>query len=475
LFVTHAEARRPETAGTKILFPHSRLIAAAENIAFKQGEAIKHGAPVLMPDHSWEGLLSYVYGTVLRTTIYRMWYQANGIHVAYAYSRDGLRWQKPRLSRHPIDGTPTGATVALTGGGAALCAEAKPFKPASSNIVSTLHMPSIVYDPCDRRRRYKLFGYSDQGYRAAFSQDGIRFTAAQERPVIPLIKFRAPSGRKTWFSDVAPVYRDWRTGRYVSHVKTYETDAAGRVRRCVGYAESSDFLSWSEPKTIWAPGDDEDRLAQSRGYHWADFYGLCGFNWGDGYLGLLWLFLIDHEIPAGTHEGRIEVYLASSADGKRWHRFSDLPLIPLSDSGWDSGMITTANLPVFTARRILLYYGGSNMSHGAGEPGNPYDESAHRFNVGLATLRRDGFVYACSESGRLVTRAMACRKGSIKVNADATEGKLKLTVKQNDRPLERFELTGVNVVDRTLRTRGREAISLEILIENARLYSVEVR
>jgi hypothetical protein len=137
----------------------------------------------------------------------------------------------------------------------------------------------------------------------------------------------------------------------------------------------------------------------SAGANWADFYGRCGFNYGDGYLGMLWLFLIDHEIERGTHEGQIEVSLASSPDGKTWERFPDNPLIPLSTSGWDTGMITTANLPVFDKDKILLYYGGSNMSHGAGEPGNPYDESVHRFHVGLTTLRQDGFVYAWSRRG----------------------------------------------------------------------------
>jgi hypothetical protein len=335
-------------------------------------------------------------------------------------------------------------------------------------------MPSVLYDPKDPQRRYKLFGYSDKGYCAAFSRDGIRFKPAANNPVIPLVKFRARSGRKTWFSDVAPVFRDTRTGQYVSHVKTYESDGEGRVRRCVGYAESADFLKWTEPATIWAPDDADDRLARARGFNWADFYSLCGFNYGDGYLGLLWLFFIDHEIEAGTHEGRIEVYLASSADGKRWQRFSDSPLIPVGTSGWDTGMITTANVPVFTGDEILLYYGGANMSHGAGEPGNPYNESIHRFRVGLATLRPDGFVYAWSPSGRLQTRKLALRKGLIRVNADCRRGRIAVGVDRDGRRIKSFELAGSDNVAQQFASRPGCEVSLDVRIENASLYSLEV-
>jgi hypothetical protein len=125
----------------------------------------------------------------------------------------------------------------------------------------------------------------------------------------------------------------------------------------VGYSESDDFIHWSAPETIWAPGAPEDRLARKRGFQWADFYGLCGFNYGDGYLGLLWRFFIDYELERGTHEGKIEVFLAGSPDGKNWRRLSDEALIPLSPNGWDSGMITTAGQPIFLRNSIRLYYG----------------------------------------------------------------------------------------------------------------------
>jgi hypothetical protein len=458
----------------KIVFPNSKLVESAEAIEFRQSAVVKHPVPVLTPEFPWEGVLTYLYGSVIKRKLYRMWYQANGIYVAYARSRDGVSWNKPLFSGFKIDRPHIGATVALAGGEETSCANAKVSARLRSNVVYDLHMPSLIYEPDDPEHPYKLFGYSDKGYCAAFSKDGFHFTPAASNPVIPLIKFPAPSGRKTWFSDVAPVFRDTRLGEYVSHVKIYQADRQGRVRRCVGYARSADFIRWNAPETIWVPGDAEDHLAQGNGFNWADFYGLCGFNYGDGYLGMLWLFYIDYEIERGTHEGKIEVFLASSRDGKNWTRFSDTPLIPLSQAAWDRGMITTANLPVFDNDKIHLYYGGANMSHSAGEPGNPYDERLHRFSIGLATLRKDGFVYAWSSNGRLRTKAMECNQGLVRVNANCQQGRIRIDVTGDGRKIESFELAGADELAYRFRTSLRGSVVLEVSVENAQLYSLEI-
>jgi len=109
----------------KIIFPNSNLIASMEAVELRQGEAVKNRAPVLTPELPWEGVLTYVYGSVVKKKLYRMWYQANGIYVAYARSRDGVSWDKPLLSRFKIDQPHVGATVTLTDGGGSLCANAK--------------------------------------------------------------------------------------------------------------------------------------------------------------------------------------------------------------------------------------------------------------------------------------------------------------------------------------------------------------
>src|SRR5581483_6336335 len=221
-------------------------------------------------------------------------------------------------------------------------------------------------------------------------------------------------------------------------------------------------------------GDDEDRLAQERGFHWADFYGLCAFNYGDGYLGLLWIFYIDHELEHGTHRGRIEVFLAASDDGKSWRRLSDTPLIPLGAESWDSGMITTATQPLFLDDEIRVYYGGANFDHAAGEKDNPYDEEKHRFSIGFTRLRKDGFVYATSSEGTLTTRALELRAGRIKVNADCRGGRIAVAVLRSDGPAETFTLADVDAVEQIFRTSIKGKAGLQVNIQNARLYSIEI-
>ena len=457
----------------KILFPFSQQIAALERIEFKQGTAVKHGSPVLLPDRPWENVLAYLYGSVIRTTIYRMWYQAGGVYVAYARSRDGITWEKPALNTFNIAQPALGPTVDAPDGGEACASGVRPVS-FQSNIVLDLHMPSLVYEPGDRRRPFKLFGFTDRGYCAAFSTDGTRFEAAAENPVISILKFPAKNNRKTWYSDVAPVFKDTCAEKYVALVKTYESDGEDRIRRCVGYSESEDFIHWTEPATTWIPGGDEDRLAQERGFDWADFYGLCGFNYGDGYLGLLWLFYIEHELEHGTHRGKIEVFLVGSADGKNWRRFSDTPLVPLDAGSWDSGMITTATQPLFLDDEIRVYYGGANFDHAAGEKDHPYDEDKHRFSIGFTRLRKDGFVYATSSDGTLTTTALDFHTGRIKVNADCRGGRIAIDVRQSGRLAETFTLADVDAVEQIVRSTVKGNAGLQVSIQNAKLYSIEI-
>jgi len=445
-----------------------------EGLELKQGEVVKHGNPLIVPQYPWEGILTYLYGSILQKgKIYRMWYQAHGIYVSYARSRDGIHWEKPLIRRLSV-GKPEMYPTVTTGHGEEDFSGmvGKPFR-GKTNVVLDFHMPSVIYDPEDRYRPYKLFGYTDKGYAVAFSRDGIHFREYDHNPVIPLMRFPDKTKRKTWFSDVSPVFRDSLKKKFVAHVKTYKTDAEGRIRRCVGYAESEDFLHWSKPETLWVPSESEDQLAIQKGFQWADFYGLCGFNYGHIYLGLLWLFYIDYEIEKGTHEGKIEVYLAYSLDGKKWERFSDAPLIPLSASGWDTGMVTTANLPLFEEDEILLYYGGSNFSHGVGEGETPYDEKNHRFNIGLAYLRKDGFVYACSR-GHLWTKPLKSERGYVKINADTREGRILIDMIKNGRKAKSFAMAGTDALDYTVRTHLNENVVLKVYIEDAKLYSLEV-
>ena len=76
-------------------------------------------------------------------------------------------------------------------------------------------------------------------------------------------------------------------------------------------------------------------------------------------------------------------------------------------------------------------------------------------------------------SGRLRTKALQCNKGLVPVNADGTQGRLMVYVNSYGGS-ETFELTDTDEVDRRLRISLRGSLPLDVSVENAKLYSMEV-
>jgi len=348
----------------------------------------EHPAPVLQPEYPWEGHYAALYGSVLRIGDgYRMYYQSyvdgGGFFVCLAESADGVRWEKP-LFRPLMEAARKLYPTVEVGGKVQDFYHRTAELNALSNVVSDYHIPSVIYAPGEEYP-YRLFGYTERGYCVAFSKDGLSFHEHPESPVIPIRRYPNRRTRKVWFSDVAPVFYDRRKKVYRAMVKTYRIDGEGRTRRCVGMSTSRDFVRWTRPHTIWTPSEREDRLARSRGYRWADFYGLCPFNWEDRYLGFLWLFMIEEEIPEGTHRGRIEVYLVQSRDCIRWEFTSTEPLIKAER--WHSGTVTTASQPLIEDGKIRVYFSGSSFEHGKNETEILGAEDKVRIGFGDMELR----------------------------------------------------------------------------------------
>jgi len=94
--------------------------------------------------------------------------------------------------------------------------------------------------------------------------------------------------------------------------------------------------------------------------------------------------------------------------------------------------------------RIYLYYGGVQGAH----TGRKFKqvERRHQPMLGLATLRRDGFVSldAGDETGYALTRPMRVVGDELHVNADATRGSLAVTLTDGEgNPLPGYASTPV--------------------------------
>jgi hypothetical protein len=215
--------------------------------------------------------------------------------------------------------------------------------------------------------------------------------------------------------DVGNFVWDPLAKRYLGWPKKF-TEVRGYRRRCVGYSETTNFEDWPSTKMVLVPDEYDDRwvTADSAEAAHTDFYGLCGFAYESMYLGFLWVFPITN----GKNDGPIFVELVTSHDGVHWERQEEprTPILPLGpDGAWDDGMLFTPNHPLVEGDRIKLFYGGFDVTHGAG--------SANAA-VGLATLRKHGFASldAGTEGGVITTKPLAKVGRYLRVNYRAGDG-----------------------------------------------------
>ena len=455
-----------------LLFPDNKWIAASFNIVYKPA-VLKPSEPILAPKYHWEGNRTHMYGTVIKSDNgYEMYYQCgNALRIGYAQSGDGLHWERPMINA--ADFKAHAHQVVQANDGIA------PFDVPElgeglemTNLAAGYHMPSIIYEP-ESNRPYKLFAYGEAGYRVLYSHNGKQFHEYPNNPAIALLAFPNKERKKTWYSDVAPAFKE-QSG-YTAMVKTYHIDAQGRTRRCVGRATSRDFMNWSRVETLWIPGEAEDAIAKKRGFEWADFYGLCPFAYGSGYLGFLWLFEIEKELPHGTNQGKMEVFLAYSPDGLAWQRLSDTPLIPWDlNFGDEGGMITTPGAPLFEEDHIKLYYSDSNFEHGLHEKDFTKVIEKPTWVTRCAIIEKERLVGAFSNHGRLELRPMSFYGRTLRLNLTCKHGRVIVRYLVSGHEVVRQEIVNVDTTDLSLEPAFKGDATLVIELHHATLYAIEL-
>jgi hypothetical protein len=445
------------------LFVDDYLLTEKENVARTYHAFEKYRQnPVMTADRAWEGSTVYVYGSVLPAEDgrgYRMWYHswsAGEYRILYATSRDGITWEKPDLGLVNDGGSTTNNRLLRR--------------------THEDHNPQVIHTPweADPQRRYKLINFdygrtppdhTVTGYYGAWSADGIHWIDAPKNPV--LVDSPGDVGNFVW---------DPHKRRYLGCPKKF-AEVRGFHRRCVGFSATTDFESWPATRLILTPDEFDDRwvTATPAGQH-TDFYGLCGFAYESMYLGFLWIF----RITDGNNDGRIFVELVSSRDGEHWTRQEPPrpPILPLGPhDAWDSGMVFTTNHPLVENGVIKLYYGGFNVTHAV-------DGGAAA--IGLATLRKDGFVSldAGNTEGSITTKKLTGCRGPLRLNYSAPGGSIRVEVLDvNGAPLpgygreECVPLSGDHVDQQVTWSKTdqlpdrSEPFRIRFLLRNASLYS----
>ena len=372
------------------------MIARKQGVVRRTHPCGKRPRPVISGRESWQAPSDdervYIYGTVLPAEdgeTLRMWYMRWPDRVLYAESQDGLSWRRPDL----------GGTNAL------------PIR---------LHSPSVIHDPADPERRYKMLGVSrspeSRGYCTAHSSDGLNWQLFPANPVLP-------------GGDTCCLARDPATGDYLAFHKRYGIHR-GRRRRLVHLSSSPDLQSWSEPALVMAPDQIDDARTQAEGGLFSQFYNMSVFPYHG-----LWLGFVTHFRHTGPpvekgpeqsrDDGPIDVQLVHSRDGRSWSRCEDRsPVIPNGPHDYDGGCILgVANGPILAEDEVRLYYTGITTTHGGYVP-------LKKIAIARAAWRQDGWVSldAGERPGSVETTPMAGTGQRLIVNADAARGELRAEV-----------------------------------------------
>ena len=340
----------------------------------------------------------------------------------YARSSDGLSWEKPAMGLAQHDGSDT--NIVLGG-----------------EDYGTVWNLTLLDDPLEpaRERRFKaLYSHIPPGavpehgvwetMKSAFSADGIHWTPHPQAPSFGRLGSR--------LGDVAIVCYDPETQTYLLNTRhPWQEEAPGsratagaagpafdatldvpdrRARRRIFQCESRDFLHWSEPRLILSPDPELDNLDDC-------FYGLNAFRLGNEWVGFLDVF----HMVANT----VDVQLVHSRDGRRWRRITaGKPWLTCGDTGtWDEFMSYHVHgFPV--DNETWFYYGGARHHHdwwitglreGLDVPeASDLDQVA--FGLGLAKLRRDGFVSLGANhvrEGMIATQPFVSSGAALTINA----------------------------------------------------------
>ncbi|MHC4878089.1 MAG: hypothetical protein ACYTGL_16670 [Planctomycetota bacterium] len=193
----------------------------------------------------------------------------------------------------------------------------------------------------------------------------------------------------------------------------------GDRRQCL--QSSSNFTDWSGPQLLLQPDFNDEELVE--------FYGMPVFPYGDGYVGLLWVFHCESSEPTrgfNRFTGPLDCQLAFSHDGIRFERGSRTPLIEVGPPGTAIGGAIEPSCLVETDDEIRIYSSSSKVHHGQSRDARRRGVTDVA-SITLHTLRKDGLTYleTAGDHGRFISKPMVFTSDELSINASAPHGELR--------------------------------------------------
>jgi hypothetical protein len=475
----------------KQLFIDDHVIDDMQGVRKQLHQPVKYeNNPVLKRDKPWEKS-GPGYGTIIydaEEKRFKAWYEnwnqdeESTAALLYATSLNGIDWHKELVDKE------NGTNVVVP-------PNIRAFQ------ASGIMKDRLETDPA---KRYKmLFVCKPDGTAkslmtsAAYSADGIQWTAYPDLPIIP-------------FSDTQSCpFWDVKHRRYVALLRFGPPNT-----RIVSRIESEDFLTWSPKVTVMRRTRIDVPLN-------TQFYQTAPFAYGNYYFGVMAAYHNESLKPI-TDEApwtdRKNLHLIYSRNGLTWSRVGKNGAIPTRelnedkdwkqialdavflpygerDKEWDWGTVS----PIFTPQPIIVndeiwfYYTGidaKNWWTWSGDPPklDPMPKEPNK-GIGVAKLRVDGFVSidAGTEMGTLTTKPLVFLGDTLVVNANAEGGSLVVEALDADgKPIEGFtraDCAPINTdsVRHIVTWKGNpdchllqaRSIKLRFHLKNAKLFSIE--
>jgi len=401
-----------------------------------------HDNPILKPDIPSDKTSAMVFSDGVwfdpKDHLYKMWYMAGyTAATAYATSKDGIHWDKPKLD----------------------------IKPGTNLVNLTARDSSTIwldqFDP-DPARRFKMFRIG-KGWlcNIYFSSDGQHWGDA--------VAQAGPGGdRSTVFYN--PFRKVW--------VYSIRTSAAKkRARR---YHEGADVLEAAKWKagepTLWVGADDNDPQRDDLKTP-CELYNLDAVAYESIMLGAFTIWRGQPKDRAKPNN----IVLAYSRDGFNWDRPDRRPILGPSEKhgDWNWGNVQSAG-------GVCLIVGDKLYIYTSGRAGIPGTQDSGVSSTGLAFMRRDGFASmdANETTGTLTTRPITFKGSHLFVNAAADKGELRAELlDQAGKPVEPFTAANSSMIqsDKTLQEitwpnadlskYANTPVRLRFTLKSAQLYS----
>lgn len=409
-------AEEPIDVGNhKQLFIDETLIDSRRNVELVMNPPYQTGEVLITADQPWEeGGNIYVYSSVLKDgDRVRIWYDFvkptgpgpydHQRRVGYAESRDGIRFVKPHLGIHEIDGSKDN-NVVLSGviGGCAVWID--PNAP-----------------PKDRYKT-QAKAYPSGEFHIHSSPDGIHWSLWGS------VNPQGPHDTQTI------IFWDRNIDRYALYGRHWDKDATNELNiRCRGIrrAEMANLKEIHNTGLALLPDAiDQATYSVPKGDTPVDYYGATVFPYEEGdraYIMLAQAYW--HWMPqsgkASMGPATQDVRLAVSRDGRSFQLVGDrMPFLRLGPSGrFDSRWAWAMPNPLRMGDEIWIYYAGSNVDHdGQIDPASPGGK--RQGAISRAVMRLDGFVSADAscEDGELTTRLLQFDGKQLVLNLDTSAG-----------------------------------------------------